>query len=953
MAIYMNVSYANSTSDTLWKTTNDGQTWTKISGLFSGKNYSTVKMINQRIYIQADKKIYVSNAEATNWEEISTPISGVFFVEGSLIMLYPNSSNGKNYRSTDHGKTWQQSNAIWQSGVSGHAFVNKKLYVTSGYNIYVSADSGMVWKPTFAGDSYINDIIAHKGVLLLEDYSNGIYRSDDEGKTIKKSNFGYWDSDPTELSLYKNKLYAFNSDYQDGIYAYSTQTEVWDSTNIFPFNDNIQGIFEHNNYLFATTSININKYPLVEKLFRSKDKGMTWDSLMSFELLSSYTPHLSTNRFTTIDSTLFFKGEYELLKSNNNGNNWETLEIKVGNDFQKPTALVSQHGKLLASTYEGVIRSNDLGVTWEKLNIALPVNDPSSYLFSSNNTLLFVAAAGANRRVFFSEDDGDTWINVSATFPKYFWQTPVKDKPFGNFISINDAWLINTYISSPTAPNGIFLSIDKGLHWTIINDNLGKGRIYDMELDKQFLYATSSEQSVWKRPISELNATKITGKVYKDQNDNGIQDGNEPDFPFIPVQIQGKSYTQSDNNGNFALYHHFFNNATDTLTVIPPLKYVNIHPPYYTVNAADSLKTFGIYFKENIYDVCVAHTNMNVLRPGYDTKYVITYKNVGTTQPEGTIKFVKPTWLTFLNSSPTPNNIEGDTLTWTYSALNWLESRSIEINVNVPATTPLGTKVTTTTTIQLKAGKDVFPQNNLSKETNKVFGSFDPNDKEVSPKIYDTKAFEAKTPLTYTIRFQNTGNYPAERVRILDSLDARLDVGTIQVLNASHPYSYSLRGNGIVEFAFNNIHLPDSANNPLASHGFVQFSVLPKPTFQLGESISNKAYIYFDYNAPILTNTVKSKLAFPVATQIPDKSLLSFPIFPNPNNGFFQIDLSASDETAATTLSIYQPDGKIVQQQTVQLGQKNTIDASRLTAGIYWLSVVTKKGIWRGKVVKE
>lgn len=50
--------------------------------------------------------------------------------------------------------------------------------------------------------------------------------------------------------------------------------------------------------------------------------------------------------------------------------------------------------------------------------------------------------------------------------------------------------------------------------------------------------------------------------------------------------------------------------------------------------------------------------------------------------------------------------------------------------------------------------------------------------------------------------------------------------------------------------------LPDSNRNEPASHGFVQFSVSPVPQTLLGTIIRNRASIYFDFNSPVLTNTV-------------------------------------------------------------------------------------------------
>jgi hypothetical protein len=66
--------------------------------------------------------------------------------------------------------------------------------------------------------------------------------------------------------------------------------------------------------------------------------------------------------------------------------------------------------------------------------------------------------------------------------------------------------------------------------------------------------------------------------------------------------------------------------------------------------------------------------------------------------------------------------------------------------------------------------------------------------------------------------------------------------------------------------------MPDSGRNELGSNGFVKFRIKPDSSVQPGMSIPNNASIYFDYNAPIVTNTCETHIK---ATILPLK-LLSF-----------------------------------------------------------------------------
>ena len=62
--------------------------------------------------------------------------------------------------------------------------------------------------------------------------------------------------------------------------------------------------------------------------------------------------------------------------------------------------------------------------------------------------------------------------------------------------------------------------------------------------------------------------------------------------------------------------------------------------------------------------------------------------------------------------------------------------------------------------------------------------------------------------------------------------------------------------------------LPDSNANERKSHGFIRFRIKPKNTLVAGDSIKNKAAIYFDYNSPVITNSaitqIKNEGALPL-----------------------------------------------------------------------------------------
>ena len=147
---------------------------------------------------------------------------------------------------------------------------------------------------------------------------------------------------------------------------------------------------------------------------------------------------------------------------------------------------------------------------------------------------------------------------------------------------------------------------------------------------------------------------------------------------------------------------------------------------------------------------------------------------------------------------------------------------------------------------------EIDMSNNFAQVSNTVLCSYDPNDKRVLPK----KCFynELDT-LDFTIRFQNTGNYPATTVTLIDSLDLeKLDIMSFHVLGASHDYEWSLKVPSVLEVIFDNIMLVDSSVSFNESQGFFKYRIVVRDSLADLQPSATPAFIYFDLNAPVVTN---------------------------------------------------------------------------------------------------
>lgn len=310
--------------------------------------------------------------------------------------------------------------------------------------------------------------------------------------------------------------------------------------------------------------------------------------------------------------------------------------------------------------------------------------------------------------------------------------------------------------------------------------------------------------------------------------------------------------------------------------------------------------------------------------------------NSGCQQVTGTVMLVLDPLVQYDSSTVAPTNIIGDTLLWD---LVYGNSDSAHFTVTVFATTSQ-TAITGDTVCFLVQGTpfigDADTLNNEKIFCEPIFASYDPNDKKVFPRgLCDDHVYMGED-LTYTIRFQNTGNSEAIHVTVVDLMDANLDLSTLQVLSKSHPgLSVNYMGGREVQFNFRNIHLPDSTSDPVGSNGYVIFKISPRAGMAVNSIVSNEVNIYFDFNSPILTNTTSTTFTNDIpCIHTDDLTVFEveqsiFTVYPNPAMNQLFIE-----SVEAITISIIDMTGKTIQSQVLKPG-KNELDVSLLTNGVY------------------
>ena len=352
----------------------------------------------------------------------------------------------------------------------------------------------------------------------------------------------------------------------------------------------------------------------------------------------------------------------------------------------------------------------------------------------------------------------------------------------------------------------------------------------------------------------------ITGTIFNDANGNGLQDAGETAFLSGVAEAQpGNNLSGVDVNGSFGipvepgsytvqgqgvLYH----------TITTPAHNVTI-----TAGMSATDKHIGYQAIPGIYDL-VAELTAGVTRPGFDNNVYFSVSNIGTEASTATINFDFDTDQNWVSATVAPNAQVVNNATWSI-AMDPGDTWTARVTLNTPASVALGTGIQHQLTATPDA-PDTTPADNMATWTRTVVGSYDPNDKVSSVSSLTPTEAQNGAWIDYTIRFQNTGTFMAENVLITDTLPPGLQANTFRYVASSHSNFWYMEA-GVLHVRYDHIQLPHINANEPASHGFIKFRIKANTALIVGEEIENVANIYFDFNAPIITDPSVITIASP------------------------------------------------------------------------------------------
>ena len=433
--------------------------------------------------------------------------------------------------------------------------------------------------------------------------------------------------------------------------------------------------------------------------------------------------------------------------------------------------------------------------------------------------------------------------------------------------------------------------------------------------------------------LVEPDGVPVTFAVFADRNGNGVRDPDEPLLSTQRVDLAGTEYFAV--TGKTGVATTFLDAGTYTVSYPDNANWQLTSQVTFTVAMPSAGITVGVPLTplQSGYDLSidVYHAPW---RRGFSGHSIVHVTNLGAqTAYAADVTLDYPADV-YVVESGRDYAAAGNTYRWSIDSVAPGETVAYSVKDSVGLTNFTGALLPFGAAVSWGA-EDTDPDNNVQAYAIEVVGAIDPNDIAVLPKGEGAEGWvDADQWLTYRIRFQNVGTYHATHVRIENPLSAHLDLSTLEVLGASHDVSVGV-SQGVLHADFRNIMLPDSTADEAASHGVLEYRVKAKSAVTGGTRIYNQAAIFFDYEAPVITNEVMNTIRYDRA--LPAERLN---VFPNPATSYATINTNMDfvqyrEGSLLQRYVIRSMTGQVVSRGELGGVNQATIDLANVARGVY------------------
>lgn len=533
------------------------------------------------------------------------------------------------------------------------------------------------------------------------------------------------------------------------------------------------------------------------------------------------------------------------------------------------------------------------------------------------------------------------------------WQSlPLIDSFYSsNFVDWNVVNNVYYYIVQNSTSKKLFLyqytasAISKKDSWVFSNNfiSINSSKSKDWYLSGNFISVISNEMVENAQYIAKLDFSPVTiihGKLFIDINNDNLKQINEPALSNCLVFDKNNQFVcTSDKNGNYSFYSHI--NSNYIIKAKNELGYV-CNKEFAINNSINGKYQVDFPFTENtINDVKL---NMwcktgNFIQLNSTTEYVLQLQNLSSSALNKAIEIRLPKQVKDIVALS--GNVQKNKITYNLNLpahskfIYFIQCQYSSDSFNTDDTVIVFSKINNT--------DDVLGNNfdTLIQFVNKTIAS----DLKIA---YPNSIVSADKEIKYTIKFQNTSNKVAKNIVVTDTLHQLVNLSKIgtylnPINNCTPTFSTSL--NKVLIWTFKDINLAPKYLDSNGSKGEVLLILSMLDNAKIGDTLFNKASIYYDFQSPKQTNTA-SVVLLKKPSYIVQPWLKNLKYYPVPVHDYLNIE--NPDEKKAE-IKILSMDGKEVYNGNLNGNINQTIDIN-VKKGLYLLMI---DNVYAGKLVVE
>jgi hypothetical protein len=213
--------------------------------------------------------------------------------------------------------------------------------------------------------------------------------------------------------------------------------------------------------------------------------------------------------------------------------------------------------------------------------------------------------------------------------------------------------------------------------------------------------------------------------------------------------------------------------------------------------------------------------------------------------------------------------------------------------------------------------------------------------KQAFPKGYSSRNYiYNNTAIDYHIRVENVS---LTNLVIRDTISPYLDISSFEAGASSHPYTWEIYDEGIVEFSFDSVKL----NTPVLDDVYIKYRFKQKPFLPQGTIIQSSTEVELSLGQIIRTNDVFHEVQNNFVQMLSidpvyysNQPQLELSIQPHPVKDQARLILEGLDGSEQELrLEIYNPLGQLVHTEELGQAQSWIFHRGNLSAGLYFFKI--------------